>query len=102
MLDKVVAETIQEKKGLSSEAVAGLLNGKKGKPLGTLAVEKGLPTEEELLTSPNQKLRVPSVKDLEGEGLGSSLSKCLEIIEKTMVHHPPVRTPLIKVNSSTY
>jgi len=67
MLDKVVAEIIQEKKGLSSEAVAGLLNGKKGKPLGTLAVEKGLPTEEELLTSLNQKLRVPSVKDLEGE-----------------------------------
>ncbi|MDH4268629.1 MAG: type II secretion system ATPase GspE [Deltaproteobacteria bacterium] len=73
MLDNIIAEIIQERKGISSEAVAGLLNGQKGKSLGTLAVEKRLLTEEELLASLSQKLRVPYIKNLEEEGLDPAL-----------------------------
>lgn len=73
MLDKIIADIIQEKEGLSSEAVAGLFNGQKGKPFGTLAVEKGLLTEEELLTTLSLKLRVPYVRNLEEKGLDPSL-----------------------------
>jgi general secretion pathway protein E len=73
MLDKIISEIIQEEKRISPEAVGSLLNGQKGKPLGTLAVEKGLLTEEELLTGLSRKLRLPSAKDLEGEGLDPSL-----------------------------
>ncbi len=80
MLDKIVAEIIQEKKGISSEAAAGLLNGQKGKSFGTLAVEKGLLTEDELLTSLSKKLRVPYVKNLEEEGLDPSLVSRVPIV----------------------
>jgi len=73
MLDHIIAEIIQERKGISSEAVTGLLNGQKGKSLGTLAVEKRLLTEEELLASLSQKLRVPYIKNLEEEGLDPAL-----------------------------
>jgi len=80
MLDKIVAEIIQEKKGISSESAAGLLNGQKGKSFGTLAVEKGLLTEDELLTSLSKKLRVPYVKNLEEEGLDPSLVSRVPIV----------------------
>jgi general secretion pathway protein E len=80
MLDKIVAEIIQEKKGISSEAAADLLNGQKGKSFGTLAVEKGLLTEDELLTSLSKKLRVPYVKNLEEEGLDPSLVSRVPIV----------------------
>jgi general secretion pathway protein E len=80
MLDKIVVEIIQEKKGISSEAAAGLLNGQKGKSFGTLAVEKGLLTEDELLTSLSKKLRVPYVKNLEEEGLDPSLVSRVPIV----------------------
>ncbi|MBM4331505.1 MAG: type II secretion system protein GspE [Deltaproteobacteria bacterium] len=73
MFDKIIAEIIQEKKRLSPEAVAGLLNGQKGKTLAVLAVEKGLLTEEELLTSLSLRMRLPYIKNLEEEGLDSSL-----------------------------
>jgi len=80
MLDKIVVEIIQEKKGISSEAAADLLNGQKGKSFGTLAVEKGLLTEDELLTSLSKKLRVPYVKNLEEEGLDPSLVSRVPIV----------------------
>jgi general secretion pathway protein E len=80
MLDKIVVEIIQEKKGISSEAAADLLNGQKGKSFGTLAVEKGLLTEDELLNSLSKKLRVPYVKNLEEEGLDPSLVSRVPIV----------------------
>ena len=80
MLDKIVVEIIQEKKGISSAAAADLLNGQKGKSFGTLAVEKGLLTEDELLTSLSKKLRVPYVKNLEEEGLDPSLVSRVPIV----------------------
>lgn len=73
MLEKIIAEIIQEEKGISPEAVAGLLNGQKGKTLAVLAVEKGLLTEEGLLTSLGLRMRLPYIKNLEEEGLDSSL-----------------------------
>jgi len=73
MLDKIIAEIVQEKKGFSPESVAEMINGQKGKPFLSSLVEKGLLTEEEILTGLAVKLNLPYVKNLEEEGVDSSL-----------------------------
>ncbi len=72
-LDKIIAEIIQENKGVSSDGLAELMNGSRGKPVGALAVEKRLLTEEELFNGLSHKLRVPYVKNLEEKGLDPAL-----------------------------
>ena len=72
-LDKIIAEIIQEKGGVASELVVGLSTGSKEKPFGALVVEKGLLSEEDLLTRLSSKLRVPYVRNLEEKGLDPSL-----------------------------
>jgi general secretion pathway protein E len=75
MLDKVIAEIIQEQKGFSSEACAELMQGQKekGKSLESFLVQKGVMEEEDLLKALAAKLRVPYLKDLEAEGVDPSL-----------------------------
>ncbi len=72
-LDRIIAEIIQENKGVSSDALTDLTNGSKGKRIGALAVEKGFLTEEELFIGLSHKLRVPYVKNLEEKGLDPAL-----------------------------
>ena len=75
MLDKVIAEIIQEQKGFSSEACAELMQGQreKGKSLESFLVQKGVMEEEDLLKALAAKLRVPYLKELEAEGVDPSL-----------------------------
>ncbi len=75
MLDKIIAEIIQEKQGISSEAFEVLWKGQreKGKSLTEFLNQKGWVTEDELLTELSAKLRVPYSKDLEAEGIDPSL-----------------------------
>jgi len=75
MLDKIIAEIVQERRGLSPEAIGELLNEQKekGKPLASLLVQKGVIEEEDLLTALAAKLRVPYLKNIEAEGFDPSL-----------------------------
>ncbi len=73
MLDKVIAEIIQEKKGLPPEALEEFRQEENGKALASLLIQKGWMTEEELLSALGTKLRVPYWKDLEAQGLDPSL-----------------------------
>lgn len=67
MLDKIIAEIIQEKKNLSPESLTALSAGQKGKFLSSLLIEKGVITEEELYRSLSLKLNVPYVPTLREE-----------------------------------
>ena len=75
MLDKVIAEIIREQKGLSPEALAELMQGQKekDKSLESVLVQKGVIEEEDLLRALAAKLHVPYLKNLEADGLNSSL-----------------------------
>src|SRR4030043_517077 len=75
MLDKIIAEIIQEKQGISPEVFEELWKGQreKGKSLTEFLNQKGWVTEDELLTELSAKLRVPYSKDLEAEGIYPSL-----------------------------
>jgi general secretion pathway protein E len=73
MLDKVIAELLQEKKGLSPEALEEFRREENGGSLSSLLLQKGWMTEEELFSSLGAKLRVPYWKDLEAQGLDPSL-----------------------------
>ncbi len=75
MLDKVIAEIIQEQKGFSPEACAELMQGQKekGKSLESFLVQKGVMEEEDLLKALAAKLRVPYLKDLEADGVNPFL-----------------------------
>ncbi len=73
MLDKVIAELLQEKKGLSPEALQEFRREENGGSLSSLLLQKGWMTEEELFSSLGAKLRVPYWKDLEAQGLDPSL-----------------------------
>lgn len=75
MLDKIIAEIIQEKQGISPEVFEELWKGQreKGKSLTEFLNQKGWVTEDELLTELSAKLRVPYSKDLEAEGIDPSL-----------------------------
>jgi general secretion pathway protein E len=75
MLDKFIAEIIQEQKGLSPEAWAELMQGQKekDKSLESFLVQKGVIEEEELLGALAAKLHVPYLKNLEADGLNSLL-----------------------------
>ncbi len=73
MLDKIIAEIIQEKKGLAPEALEEFHQKENGKSLASLLIQKGWMTEEELLSALGTKLRVPYWEDLEAQGLDPSL-----------------------------
>jgi len=75
MLEKIIAEIIQEQKGFSPEAYAELIQGQKekGKSLESFLVQKGVMEEEDLLKALAAKLRVPYLKDLEADGVNSFL-----------------------------
>ena len=75
MLDKVIAEIIQEQKGFTPEACAELMQGQKekGKSLESFLVQKGVMEEEDLLKALAAKLRVPYLKDLEADGVNPFL-----------------------------
>jgi len=75
MLDRFIAEIIQEQKGLSPEAWAELMQGQKekDKSLESFLVQKGVIEEEELLGALAAKLHVPYLKNLEADGLNSLL-----------------------------
>ena len=73
MLDKVIAELLQEKRGLSPEALEELRRKENGGSLSSLLLQRGWMTEEELLSGLAAKLRVPYWKDLEAQGLDPSL-----------------------------
>ena len=81
MLDKIIAEIIQEKKGSSPEAIAELLQGQveKGKSLASFLIQKEVMEEEDLLKALAAKLRIPYIKNLEAEGLDPSLISKLPI-----------------------
>jgi general secretion pathway protein E len=75
MLDKIIAEIIQEQKGFSPQACEelGQAQREKGKSLASFLIEKGFMDEEDLLTTLATKLRVPYCRDLEAEGLDPAL-----------------------------
>jgi general secretion pathway protein E len=81
MLDKIIAEIIQEKRGFSPEAMAELLQGQaeKGKSLASFLIQKEVMEEEDLLKALAAKLRIPYIKNLEAEGLDPSLISKLPI-----------------------
>jgi general secretion pathway protein E len=81
MLDKIIAEIIQEKKGSSPEAIAELLQGQaeKGKSLASFLIQKEVMEEDDLLKALAAKLRIPYIKNLEAEGLDPSLISKLPI-----------------------
>ncbi len=81
MLNKIIAEIIQEKKGSSPEAIAELLQGQaeKGKSLATFLIQKEVMEEDDLLKALAAKLRIPYIKNLEAEGLDPSLVSKLPI-----------------------
>lgn len=72
-IDRVIAEIIQEKRELSPEGLEELRKKENGKPLAGLAIQKGWMTEEELLSALSAKLHIPYWKELEAQGLDSSL-----------------------------
>jgi general secretion pathway protein E len=75
MLDKIIAEIIQEQKGFSPEACGELVQAQKekGTSLANLLIQKGWMDEDDLLSTLAGKLRVPYLKDLEAEGLDPAL-----------------------------
>jgi general secretion pathway protein E len=73
MLEKIIAEIVQEKKGLEAGAVEELRTKQNGKPLSAAVIQKGWMTEEELLSALSDRLGVPYWKDLEARGLDPSL-----------------------------
>jgi len=75
MLEKIIAEIIQEQKGFSPEAVKDLIQGykEKGKSLASFLIEKGVMDEEGLLSALAERLRVSYLKDLEAVKLDPSL-----------------------------
>jgi general secretion pathway protein E len=75
MLDKIIAEIIQEQKGFSPEACGELVQAQKekGTSLATFLIQKGFMEEDDLLSTLAGKLRVPYLKDLEAEGLDPAL-----------------------------
>ena len=75
MLDKIIAEIIQEQKGFSPEACGELVQAQKekGTSLATFLIQKGFMEEDDLLSTLAGKLRVPYLKDLEAEVLDPAL-----------------------------
>jgi len=75
MLEKIIAEILQEKKGIPPEESAEWLaaQGNGGKSLATLLAQRGWLTEEELLPALAEKLQVPLLRDLEAEGVDPTL-----------------------------
>ncbi|MGD0623828.1 MAG: type II secretion system ATPase GspE [Thermodesulfobacteriota bacterium] len=75
MLDKIIAEIIQEQKGFSPEACGELVQAQKekGTSLVSFLIQKGFMEEDDLLSTLAGKLRVPYLKDLEAEGLDPAL-----------------------------
>ena len=75
MLLKIIAETIQEKKGVSPETLGELIQGypDPDKSLVHQIAQKGIMEEEDLLRALADKLGIPYVRDLKAEGLDSSL-----------------------------
>jgi general secretion pathway protein E len=73
MLDRIIAEIVQQKKGLDSAALEETRQKRNGKPLSSWVVQKGWMTEEDLLTELAVRIGVPYWKNLEAKGLESSL-----------------------------
>jgi general secretion pathway protein E len=75
MIDKIIAEIIQEQRGFSPEACGELVQAQKekGTSLANLLIQKGWMDEDDLLSTLAGKLRVPYLKDLEAEGLDPAL-----------------------------
>jgi general secretion pathway protein E len=75
MLDKIIAEIIQEQKGFPPESFGELVQAQreKGTSLASFLIQKGLMDEDDLLSTLAGKLRVPYLKDLEAEGLDPAL-----------------------------
>jgi general secretion pathway protein E len=73
MLDKIISEIIQEKRGVEAGAMEDLRPKDNGKPLSALVIQKGWMTEEELLSALSAKLGVPYWNDLEARSLDPSL-----------------------------
>ena len=80
MLDKIIAEIVQEKKGVEAGVVEELRPKQNGKPLSALVIQKGWMTEEELLSALRAKLGVPYWKDLEARGLDPSLISRVPVV----------------------
>jgi len=80
MLDKIIAEIVQEKKGVEAGAVEELRPKQNGKPLSALVIQKGWMTEEELLSALSAKVGVPYWNDLEARGLDPSLISRVPIV----------------------
>jgi len=80
MLDKIIAEIVQEKKGVEAGVVEELRPKQNGKPLSALVIQKGWMTEEELLSALSAKLGVPYWKDLEARGLDPSLISRVPVV----------------------
>jgi len=72
-LDRVIAEIVRDKKGISAETLEEMGQKEKGKPLASLLVQKGWMTEEELFSTLGAKLHVPYLKDLEAAGMDPTL-----------------------------
>ena len=73
MLDKIIAEIVQEKKGVEAGAVEELRPKQNGKPLSALVIQKGWMTEEELLSALGARLGIPFWPDLDSHDLDPSL-----------------------------
>jgi len=75
MLLKIIAETIQEKRGISPEALGDLMRiyPDSDKSLFQHIAQKGIMEEEELLSALAAKLGIPYARDLKAEGFDSSL-----------------------------
>jgi general secretion pathway protein E len=80
MLDKIIAEIVQEKRGVEAGAVEELRPKQNGKPLSALVIQKGWMTEEELFSALSAKLGVPYWNDLEAQGLDPSLISRVPIV----------------------
>jgi general secretion pathway protein E len=80
MLDKIIAEIVQEKKGVEAGVVEELRAKQNGKPLSALVIQKGWMTEEELLSALSAKLGVPYWNDLEARGLDPSLISRVPVV----------------------
>jgi len=80
MLDKIIAEIVQEKKGVEAGVVEELRPKQNGKPLSALVIQKGWMTEEELLSALSAKLGVPYWNDLEARGLDPSLISRVPVV----------------------
>jgi general secretion pathway protein E len=73
MSDRIIAEILQEQKGLNPEAIAALANGQKGKSLRSAVIQKGVISEEDLLSALSAKLHIPCQVNLNAEKLDPSL-----------------------------